>query len=351
MNMKFLKPLSAILLGCCGNNIWKAQTEDYTTTVVGTIVDENGTDEQLCGIYVTRSQLEQIRDEIDNYLRKIAEGKPKLGIADSLREPEATAVTSSFNFNITGDSKLSKEEVGKLLLEIAQRVTETREHQGNDAEQKQKLKINPELVWMKQSAEIPTMPYCAKISQWCNSGDGDRGSISLYALGKSEEEARATLDAQFEALVLRCVDAAATKSEGLTATFQDQFSKLKEELSNHSPKVKAFVEAVNRITQSETSKPTPNLDNSEKVDETPASETKKTEPQKTEKSQVFKLNPNRVSSRQDHNVTGYAQWEARTTLYFGNIPLEVVCSEYMTEESARAALNQKVERLIDRMTD
>jgi hypothetical protein len=136
----------------------------------------------------------------------------------------------------------------------------------------------------------------------------------LYALGSSEEEARATLDAQFEALVLGCVDNESTK-----------------------PKV---------------SSTTPNPDSLEKVDKTPASKLEKTELSKTEgKNQAFKLNPNRVLLRIDHNVAGYAQWEARTTLYFGDTPLEVVCSKYLTEESARKALDYKVKQLLDRLTD
>lgn len=354
--MKYLKPLSPVLVGTSESDFKRFGSQfnstEYTATLGLTTLCSDGSREQLQGIYITRSQLEQIRDEINNYLRNTAKSEPKLGIADSLQKPEATAVTSNFDVNITGDSNFSKEEeIGKLLLEIARRVTETQGRQSNEAEPKPKLRINPELVKLQESWQVRTEPYRASIIQEFNTGDRICGSVNLYALGKSEEEARATLDVQFEALVLQCVDAAETKSEASNATFQEQFSKLKEELSNQSPKVKAFVEAVNRITQSEVSKPTPNPDNSEKVDETPASESQKTEPQKTEeKSQVFKLNPNRVASRRDPTIEGYAQWEARTTLYFGETPLEVVASGYMTEERAREILDYKVERLIDGMT-
>lgn len=352
MNMKYLKPASAVLVGSSVSGFNRATTEECTATLGLTTVFGDGSGEQLQGIYVTRSQLEQIRDEIDNYLRNTAEGQPKLGVADSLREPEAMAVASSFNFNITGDSKLSKEEIGKLFLEIAQRVTKTQECQTNDTEQKQKLRINPKIVKIEQGADqVSPELYRASIDDWRNLTDNRAGCIYLYALGDSEEEARATLNEQFEALILRFADPETTSSETSSATFQDRFAKLKEELSNQSPKVKAFVEAVTRITRSEASKPMPNLDDSEKVDHTPAPESKKAEPQKAEeKSQVFKLNPNRVASRRNPAIKGYGQWEARITLYFGEMPLEVVSSGHMTEESARTALDYKVERLMDGLT-
>lgn len=310
--MKYLKPLSAVLLGRCGNNIWKTQTEDYTTTVVGTLVNENGTDEQLCGIYVTRSQLEQIRNEIDNYLQNTAERKQKLGIADSLRESEATPVT--FNVNMTGDSKLSKEEMGKLLLDTAQQVTKIQRRQSNNTEQKQRFKINPKLIKIEQSVdETSSGLYRASIDDWRNLTDNRAGYIYLYGLGVSEEEARARLNAQFETLILQFVD----------------------------------TEVITSKTSSVTS-----ADSPEKADDTLALESEKIEPQKIEeKNQDFKLNPNRVASRIDHNVAGYAQWEARTTLYFGETPLEVVCSKQWTEQSARKALDYKVKQLINRLTD
>lgn len=319
MNMKYLKPASAILVGSSVSGFNKATTEECTATLGLTTLCSDGSGEQLQGIYVTRSQLEQMRNEIDNYLRNTAEGEPKLGVADSLRKPEATAVTSDFNVNITGNSNFSKEEeIGKLLLEIAQRVTETQGRQSNDAESKQKLKINPELVWIEQSAEIPSKPYSAKIYQWCNPGDGNRGSISLYALGKSEEEARATLDAQFEALVLRCADTGLTKPEVSDVTFNEQLNEFKQKIQKDmsDPKIRALMKTVTGQNWSEAPSATPNLDNSEEANDTPTPKSKKTEPQKAEeKSQIFKLNPDKVASRKV-STSCINPWEARVTLSF-----------------------------------
>lgn len=310
MNMKYLNPSGAFFVGSSTSPKNRINIlGEYTVTLGLTTLYGDGSGEQLSGIYVTQSQLEQIRDEIDSYLRNTADGELKLGIADSLRKSEATAVT--FNVNLTGDSKLSKEEIGKLLPEIVQRLTEIQRRQSNDTEQKQKFRINPELVRIEQTRGTPDEPYRAIINQWVD--PSYKGSINLCVSGSSEEKARTTLDAQFEALVLRCINAEATKSESLSAT--------------------------------------PNLNNSEKVDDTPASESEKAEPQKTEKNQVFKLNPNRVISRRNPKIKGHAQWEARTTLYFDGTPLEVIASEYMTEERAREALDYKVKRLIDEITD
>ena len=199
--MKYLKPLSAVLLGRCGNNIWRTQTEDYTTTVAGTLVNENGTDEQLCGIYVTRSQLEQIRNEIDNYLQKTGEGKPKLGIADSQQKPEATAVT--FNvMNVTKeDPTLHKETPREMIARNFQEVTEKQRSQSNAVEQKQRLKINPKLVKIEQKQETDSESYRASINKWCDPNDLGKGSICLYASGCSEKEARVNLNLTLDKLI------------------------------------------------------------------------------------------------------------------------------------------------------
>jgi hypothetical protein len=151
------------------NGVTVDVVEGYTATLGLMTVSCDGSGEQLQGIYVTRSQIEQIRDEIDNYLlAERAQREPKLGIDESLRKPEVTPMTSNFNVNITGVSKFSKEEheqIGKLLLEIAQRIMKTQGSQTNGAEQKQKLKVNPKLVWIEQSDEISSKPYCARISE------------------------------------------------------------------------------------------------------------------------------------------------------------------------------------------
>jgi hypothetical protein len=591
--MKYLKPESAILVGSSTSSTHGVDIRgEYTATATLslTTVCSDGSGEQLQGIYVTRSQLEQIRNEIDNYLQKTAESQSKLGIADSKQKPEADAITTEVNASteidgsethlawklrnwskVFGEAEAAKSGTSNATLNPSNfgKVDDTPALGSNDAEQKQKLKINSKLVWMEQSDEIPSKPYCAKISEWCNPGDGDRGSISLYALGSSEEEARATLDAQFEALVLRCVDTKLTKLEVLDTTFNYQLNELRQKIREDlfsNPKIRAIMKALTGIdpleeaeqnsdatpnpknskksddmpasenknteqkqkwkinpelvkieqsvdeassglyrasiddwrnltdnragyiylyglgfseeearaklnaqfealvlrfvdiettgleistatsadnlekvddtpaseneeteqkqklkikpklvwieqsneipskpysaktsewcssddggkgdislyalgnseeearaildeqfealvlrcadmeeTKLRTSNAMPNPDNSEEVDDTPASKVEKTELSKTEgKNQTFKLNPNRVASRIDRNVTGYAQWEARTTLYFGNTPLEVVCSKHWTEQSARKALDYKVKRLIDRLTD
>jgi hypothetical protein len=311
--MKYLKPTSIVLVNNSLNSI-NGVTVDvikgYTATLGLMTVSCDGSGEHLQGIYVTQSQLEQIRDEIDNYLRKTAEVEQKLGITDSLRKQGANTVT----FNVLKeDPTLPEEKDWEMIARNFQEVTKRERCKSNDTKQKQKLKINPELVWVEQSTEIPSKPYCAKISEWCNPGDGDRGDISLYALGESEEEARATLDAQFVTLVLRCVDSGVTESKTSSATSADNF---------------------------------------QKADNTPAPKVEKAEPQEAgEKSQVFKLNPNRVASRRNPAIKGYGQWEARITLYFGEMPLEVVSSGHMMEESARTALDYKVGKLIDGMTD
>lgn len=355
--MKYLKPLSPVLVGTSDSDFKRFGNQfnstEYTATFGLITLCGDGSGEQLQGIYVTRSQLEQIRDEIDNYLQTTAEGEPKPGIADSLREPETMAVTSNFNVNVT---RFSKEELFKFLLETAQQITETQGRQSTNTKQKQRLKINPELVTIEQTTEMPTMLYRASVSQWCNPGDGDRGSISLHALGESKEEARAILDAQFEALILRCTDTGVTKPEVpavLNTTFNQQLDELKQKIQKDmsNPKIRAIMKAVTGHNWSEAPSATPNSNNSEETN-TPTSEIKINKPQaEPEKSQVFKLNPNRVTSRIDPAIQSYSRWEARTTLYFGETPLEVVSSGHMTEESARTALDYKVGRLIDGMTD
>ena len=307
MNMKYLKPASAILVGSSTSGFDRATTEEYMVTLGLTTFCSNGSGEELQGIYVTRSQLEQIREEIDNCLRDTANG---------------------------------------------------------DTEKKQRLKINPELVKIELSTVPLSKPFRASIDQACINYYSS-GGITLQSVGNSEKESRTTLDEQFKELVMKCTDTGLTKPKISNATLDSEFDELRQEIqrTKSNPKTQAIMQRFACIAESEQagqkgadkskiSNATPSSDNLEKVDAAPAGKSEKTDLLKTEgKNQVFKLNPNRVASRRDPTIEGYGQWEARTTLYFGETPLEVVSSGHMMEESARTALDYKVGRLIDGMTD